>query len=82
MTTKKIDLNIKELERWLLQNHKNYKFKNYDFSNIKKLIRTLKIKKNFIFGNRIKAIIELFKAPFNLNNFKYLLLLFVSKKIN
>ena len=82
MTTKKIDLNIKELERWLLQNHRNYKFKNYDFSNIKKLIKSLKIKKNFIFKNRIKAIIELFKTPFNLNDFKYLLFLFLSKKIN
>jgi hypothetical protein len=80
MTTKKIDLNIKELERWLSKNHKNYKFKNYNFSSIKKLIRTLKIKNNFISGNKIKAIISLFKKPFNPNNLKYLLFLFLFKK--
>ena len=80
MTTKKIDLNIKELEKWLFKNHRDYKFRNYNFSNIEKLIRTLKIKNNFISGNKIKAIIDLFKTPFNPNNLKYLLFLFLFKK--
>jgi glycosyltransferase involved in cell wall biosynthesis len=81
MTTKKIDLNIKELENWVSKYNENYRFKNYDFSKIKKVIRTLKIKKNFIFGNKVKAIIELFKTPFNPNNLKYLMLLFLPKKL-
>lgn len=80
MTTKKIDLNIKELEKWVSKYNKNYRFKNYDFSKIKKVIRTLKIKKNFIFGNKVKAISELFKTPFNPNNLKYLMFLFLNKK--
>ena len=80
MTTKKINLNIKELERWISKNRKNHKFKNYNFSNIKKLIRTLKVKNNFISGNKINAIINLFKKPFNPHNLKYLLFLFLFKK--
>jgi glycosyltransferase involved in cell wall biosynthesis len=80
MTTKKIDLNIKELEKWVLKNQRDYKFRNYNFSNIEKLIRSLKIKNNFISGNKIKAIIDLFKKPFNPNNLKYLLFLFLFKK--
>ena len=31
MTTKKIDLNIKELENWVSKYNENYRFKNYDF---------------------------------------------------
>ena len=80
MTTKKIVLNIKELERWLKKYHKNNKFKDYNFSSIRKLIRTLKIKNNFISGNKINAIINLFKKPFNPHNLKYLLFLFLFKK--
>ena len=81
MTTKKIDLNIKELEKWLSEHHNKIFFKNYDFSNIKKIIQTLKIKKYFNSGKLIKAFFELFKKPFNPLNFKYIFFLFLPKKI-
>ena len=81
MTTKKIDLNIKELEKWLSEHHNKTFFKNYDFSNIKKIIQTLKIKKYFNSGKLIKAFFELFKKPFNPLNFKYIFFLFLPKKI-
>ena len=81
MTTQKIDLNIKELEKWLSEHHNKKFFKNYDFSNIKKIIQTLKVKKYFNSGKLIKAFFELFKKPFNLLNFKYIFFLFLPKKI-
>ena len=81
MTTKKIDLNIKELEKWLSEHYNKKFFKNYDFSNIKKIIQTLKVKKYFNSGKLTKALFELFKKPFNLLNFKYIFFLFLPKKI-
>ena len=47
MTTKKIGLNIAELEKWILINSKKKYFKKYNFSNLKKVIQTLKVKKHF-----------------------------------
>ena len=81
MTTQKIDLNIKELEKWLSEHHNKKFFKNYDFSNIKKIIQTLKVKKYFNSRKLTKAFFELFKKPFNLLNFKYIFFLFLPKKI-
>ena len=40
MTTRKIHLNIKELEKWLYENCKKKYFKNYNFLNVKKIIQT------------------------------------------
>ena len=81
LTTKKIDLNIKELEKWLSEHLNKKNFKNYDFSNIKKNIQALKIKKNFNSGKIIKAFRELFKLPFNPLNLKYIIFLFLPKKL-
>ena len=62
MTTKKIDLNISELERWLKKNYNKKAFKNYDFSNVKKMIQSLKIKQHCISGNIINVFLELLKT--------------------
>ena len=81
MTTKKIDLHISELEKWFLKNNNKQKFKNYDFSNIQKNIKTLKVKKICKSGNILKFFLEVFKRPINLLNLKYILFLILPKKI-
>ena len=81
MTTKKIDLHISELEKWFFKNYKKQKFKNYDFSNIQKIIKTLKVKKICKSGNILKFFLEVFKRPINLLNLKYILFLILPKKI-
>ena len=72
MTTKKIDLNIKELQSWVDEkvNDRNFKFIN--FSKVYDLIKILKIKKNIIKGNRIEALIETLKGSFDILKFKLL----------
>ncbi len=82
MTTKKIDLHISELEKWFLKNNNKQKFKNYDFSNIQKIIKTLKVKKICKSGNILKFFLEVFKRPINLLNLKYILFLILPKKNN
>ncbi len=79
MTTKKIHLNIKELENWLNKNSKKKYFKNYNFINVKKIIQKLKIKKNFINGRIINALKEIFKNPFNIYNVKYIIFFILPK---
>ena len=64
----------------MFKNSEKKWFKKYNFSKIKNIIKTLKVKKNFISGNIIKGFIELFKAPFNLNSIKYVYLLILPKK--
>ena len=81
MTTKKIDLHISELEKWFLKNNNKQKFKNYDFSNIQKIIKTLKVKKICKSGDILKFFLEVFKRPINLLNLKYILFLILPKKI-
>ena len=79
MTTKKIGPNIAELEKWILINSKKKYFKKYNFSNLKKVIQTLKVKKHFMSGNIIKAFKELFKKPINFLNLKYIYFLLIPK---
>ena len=81
MTTKKIDLHISELEKWFSKNNNKKKFKNYNFSNIQKIIKTLKVKKICKSGNILKFFLEVFKRPINLLNLKYILFLILPKKI-
>ena len=61
MTTRKIHLNIKELENWLYKNRKKKYLKIYNFTNVKKIIQTLKIKKNFINGKIINILKKFLK---------------------
>ena len=58
MTTKKIELNITELERWFKKNYKNKNFRKYNFSNVKKMIQSLKIKQHCISGNVINVFLN------------------------
>jgi len=81
MTTKKIDLHISELEKWFSKNNNKKKFKNYNFSNIQKIIKTLKVKKICKSGDILKFFLEVFKRPINLLNLKYILFLILPKKI-
>lgn len=81
MTTNKIDLNIQELEKWFYKNYQKKNFKDFNLSNIKKIVQTLKIKKYFISGNAIKGFREIFKNPVNIFNIKYVFFLILPKKI-
>ena len=81
MTTKKIELNITELERWFKKNYKNKNFRKYNFSNVKKMIQSLKIKQHCISGNVINVFFELFKSPINFLNLKYIFFLVLPKHI-
>ena len=64
LTTKRTDLNIQELENWLIEKIKNKKLKLYNFSPIYRLIEILKIKKNFLGGNKLKVFFGILKRPF------------------
>jgi len=72
LTTKKIELNIKELESWVSEKVKNKNFKLINFSKVYDLIKILKIKKNIIKGNKLKALIEILKNPFDILKLKFL----------
>jgi len=81
MTTNKIDLNIEELEKWLSKNSNKKYFKNYNFFNLEKIIKSLKIKKICISGNIFQFFLEFFKKPVNLLNLKYIFYLIMPKYI-
>jgi glycosyltransferase involved in cell wall biosynthesis len=72
LTTKKIDLNIKELESWVAEKIKNKNFKLIDFSKVYDFIKILKIKKSIIKGNKIEATIEILKNFFSILKLKFL----------
>jgi glycosyltransferase involved in cell wall biosynthesis len=72
LTTKRIDLNIKELENWVSEKIKNKKFKLIDFSKVYNLIKILKIKQCIIKGNILRALTEILKSPFSIFKFKFL----------
>ena len=81
MTTNKIDLNIEELEKWLSKNSNKNQFKNYNFFNLQKIIKSLRIKKICISGNIFQFFLEFFKKPINLLNLKYIFYLIMPKYI-
>ena len=56
-------------------------FKDYSFSQINKKIKTLKIKYNLLFGNRLKAFKFLFQKPIEFHNFKFFPFFFLPNKI-
>ena len=76
LSTKKIDLNIKELESWIKEKTKYHEFKLINFSKMYNWIVVLKIKRNLIKGKKIKALKEFFKKPFYISRIKYFLLFF------
>ena len=81
MSTRRLDLNISELEKWVNHNKTKKQFKDYSFSQINKKIKTLKIKYNLLFGNRLKAFKFLFQKPIEFHNFKFFPFFFLPNKI-
>ena len=78
LTTKKISLNVKELEHWIRYIKKKNDFINIDFKNIYNLINLLKIKK-LIINKKIKtALIQIIKSPIGILRIKFLFLAFLS----
>ena len=77
---KKIHLCIQELEDWLKANKFKGHFKNYSFKGVIFNLQLLKIKKNFLDGDKISALQEIIKSPFNFKKYKFLILFFVPRK--
>ena len=81
MSTRRLDLNISELENWVHSNKPKKQYKNFNFSAIHYKIKTLKIKYNLLSGYRLKAVKELFKIPIRISNFKFFPFIFLPNKI-
>jgi glycosyltransferase involved in cell wall biosynthesis len=80
---KKIHLYIQELEDWLKANKFKGHFKNYSFKGVIFNLQLLKIKKNFLDGDKIAALREIIKFPFNFKKYKFLILFLIPcKKIS
>ena len=56
-------------------------FKTYDFVNVQKKIKTLKIKNDILTGKKFEAFKELLKRPLNSHNLKFIPLFFVPNKM-
>ncbi len=80
---KKIHLHIQELEDWIKTNKFKDHFKNYSFKGVIFVLQMLKIKKSFLDGDKIAALQEIIKSPFNFKKYKFLILFFIPcKKIS
>jgi len=77
---KKIHLHIQELEGWLKNNKIKNRLKDYSFKGVTFVLQTLKIKKSFLDGDKISALQEIMKPPFNFKKYKFLILFFISRK--
>ena len=77
---RKIHLHIQELESWLKNNKIKDHFKNYSFKGVIFVLQSLKIKKSFLDGNKIAALQEIIKSPFNFKKYKFLILFFIPRK--
>tara|TARA_B100000780_G_C21066715_1_gene428996 strand:+ start:75 stop:965 length:891 start_codon:yes stop_codon:yes gene_type:complete len=82
LTTKKIDLNIKELEGWVKEKVKSKKFQFTNFSKIYELIQVLKIRYNLKKDNKVLALKEVFKKPFSIQKVKCLFLFYYKNWFN
>ena len=80
---RKIHLHIQELESWLKNNKIKDRLKNYSFKGVLFVLQSLKIKKSFLDGDKIAALQEIIKPPFNFKKYKFLILFFIPcKKIS
>ena len=77
MSSRRLDLNISELENWVIKNKDKKEFKYFNLSKIYKKIKILKIKNSLLLGNKMKTIMEIVKSPIALNNFKFLPFVFL-----
>ena len=83
MSSRKIHLHIQELESWLKNNKIKNHLKNYSFKGVIFVLQSLKIKKSFLNGDKIAALREIIKSPFNFKKYKFLILFFIPcKKIS
>ena len=82
LTTKKINLNIKELESWVKEKVKSKKFQFTNFSKIYELIQVLKIRYNLKKDNKVLALKEVFKKPFSIQKVKCLFLFYYKNWFN
>ena len=82
MSTRRLDLNISELENWINVNRTKKQYKYLNFSAIHYKIQTLKIKYNLLSGYRLKALKELLKIPIQINNFKFFPFIFLPNNIS
>ena len=69
LTQKKIDLNIKELEKWIKEKKKDKNFKTINFSKIEDRIEILKVQKNYLKKNYLRLILSILKNIFKLLKF-------------
>lgn len=79
LTTKKMNLNIKEFKIWIREHLKKDDFKSFNFSSVEKLIEILKIKNKLNKGKKLSALKIMFQKPFYIKKFRFLPLVF--KKI-
>jgi len=77
---RKIHLHIQELESWLKNNKIKDRLKNYSFKGVLFVLQSLKIKKSFLDGDKIAALQEIIKPPFNFKKYKFLILFFIPHK--
>ena len=77
---RKIHLYIQELESWLKNNKIKDHLKNYSFKGVIFILQSLKIKKSFLNGDKIAALREIIKSPFNFKKYKFLILFFIPRK--
>ncbi len=77
---RKIHLHIQELESWLKNNKIKDRLKNYSFKGVLFVLQSLKIKKSFLDGDKIAALQEITKSPFNFKKYKFLILFFIPRK--
>ena len=80
MSLRKIHLHIQELESWLKNNKIKDRLKNYSFKGVLFVLQSLKIKKSFLDGDKIAALQEIIKPPFNFKKYKFLILFFIPRK--
>ena len=81
MSTRRLDLNISELENWITKNELKKIFKYFSCSGVYKKIKTLKIKNSLLSGKKIETIKELLTKPIDLHNFKFFPFVFFPNKI-
>ena len=79
LTTKKINLNIKELESWVKEKVKLKKFSFFNFSKIYERIQVLKIRYNLQKDNKVLALKEIFKKPFSIQKVKSFIIFYYKK---
>ena len=67
--------NLTEVAKRIKDHLKNYSFKGVSFT-----LQSLKIKKSFLDGDKIAALQEIIKSPFNFKKYKFLILFFIPRK--